>query len=32
MDIGGGMIEIGVISFGGLVIFKSIRVVGDKLD
>lgn len=32
VDIGGGTTEIGVISLGGLVISKSIRVAGDKLD
>ncbi|MCR2097067.1 rod shape-determining protein [Campylobacter upsaliensis] len=32
VDIGGGTTEIGVISLGGLVISKSIRTVGDKLD
>jgi len=32
VDIGGGTTEIGVISLGGLVISKSIRVGGDKLD
>ncbi|EMB8331691.1 rod shape-determining protein [Campylobacter jejuni] len=32
VDIGGGTTEIGVISFGGLVISKSIRTAGDKLD
>ncbi len=32
IDIGGGTTEIGVISLGGLVISKSIRVAGDKLD
>ncbi len=32
VDIGGGTTEIGVISLGGLVICKSIRVAGDKLD
>ncbi|WP_338878037.1 rod shape-determining protein [Campylobacter jejuni] len=31
-DIGGGTTEIGVISLGGLVISKSIRTAGDKLD
>ncbi|EHV5482784.1 rod shape-determining protein [Campylobacter jejuni] len=32
VDIGGGITEIGVISLGGLVISKSIRTAGDKLD
>lgn len=32
VDIGGGTSEIGVISLGGLVISKSIRTAGDKLD
>jgi len=32
VDIGGGTTEIGVISLGGLVICKSIRVAGDKID
>lgn len=32
VDIGGGTTEIGVISLGGLVISKSIRTTGDKLD
>jgi len=32
VDIGGGTTEIGVISLGGLVISKSIRVAGDTLD
>ena len=32
VDIGGGNTEIGVISLGGLVISKSIRTAGDKLD
>ncbi len=32
VDIGGGTTEIGVVSLGGLVISKSIRVAGDKLD
>ncbi len=32
VDIGGGTTEIGVISLGGLVVSKSIRVAGDKLD
>ncbi|EPE7046754.1 rod shape-determining protein [Campylobacter coli] len=32
VDIGGGSTEIGVISLGGLVISKSIRTAGDKLD
>jgi len=32
VDIGGGTTEIGVISLGGLVLSKSIRVAGDKID
>jgi len=32
IDIGGGTTEIGVISLGGLVVSKSIRVAGDKCD
>ncbi|EAI3991758.1 rod shape-determining protein [Campylobacter jejuni subsp. jejuni] len=32
VDIGGGTTEIGVISLGGIVISKSIRTAGDKLD
>ncbi|HHO42653.1 MAG TPA: rod shape-determining protein [Epsilonproteobacteria bacterium] len=32
VDIGGGTTEIGVLSLGGLVLCKSIRVAGDKLD
>ena len=32
VDIGGGTTEIGVTSLGGLVLSKSIRVAGDKLD
>nr|MBP3724456.1 rod shape-determining protein [Campylobacter sp.] len=32
VDIGGGTTEIGVISLGGLVNSKSIRVAGDKID
>ncbi|EOA4957301.1 rod shape-determining protein [Campylobacter lari] len=32
VDIGGGTTEIGVTSLGGLVISKSIRTAGDKLD
>lgn len=32
VDIGGGTTEIGVTSLGGLVISKSIRVGGDKID
>jgi len=32
IDIGGGTTEIGVISLGGLVASKSIRVAGDKFD
>lgn len=32
VDIGGGTTEIGVISLGGLVISKSVRVAGDKFN
>ncbi|MGZ8547668.1 MAG: rod shape-determining protein [Sulfuricurvum sp.] len=32
VDIGGGTTEIGVISLGGLVLCRSIRVAGDKID
>ncbi|CAA6810108.1 MAG: Rod shape-determining protein MreB [uncultured Campylobacterales bacterium] len=32
VDIGGGTTEIGVVSLGGLVISKSIKVAGDKID
>jgi rod shape-determining protein MreB len=32
VDIGGGTTEISVISLGGIVISKSLRVAGDKLD
>jgi len=32
VDIGGGTTEIGVISLGGLVLSKSIRVAGDHID
>ena len=32
VDMGGGTTEIGVVSLGGLVISKSIRIAGDKLD
>ncbi len=32
VDIGGGTTEIGVISLGGLVISKSVRSAGDKID
>jgi len=32
VDIGGGTTEIGVISLGGLVICKSVRTAGDKID
>ena len=32
VDIGGGTTEIGVASLGGLVLSKSIRVAGDKID
>ena len=32
VDIGGGTTEVAVISLGGLVLFKSLRVAGDKLN
>jgi len=32
VDIGGGTTEIGVVSLGGIVISKSIRTAGDKID
>ncbi|MEA3419930.1 MAG: rod shape-determining protein [Campylobacterota bacterium] len=32
VDIGGGTTEIGVISLGGLVLSRSLRVAGDKMD
>jgi len=32
VDIGGGTSEVAVISLGGLVIAKSLRIAGDKLD
>lgn len=32
VDIGGGTVEIAVISLGGMVINKSLRVAGDELD
>jgi rod shape-determining protein MreB len=32
VDIGGGTTEVAVISLGGIVIAKSIRVAGDKMD
>ena len=32
VDIGGGTTEVAVISLGGIVIAKSIRIAGDKLD
>jgi len=32
IDIGGGTTEIGVISLGGLVVSKSIRIAGDRFD
>ncbi len=32
VDIGGGTTEIGVVSLGGLVLSKSIRIAGDKID
>ncbi|MBN2870164.1 MAG: rod shape-determining protein [Campylobacterales bacterium] len=32
VDIGGGTTEIGVVSLGGLVLCRSIRIAGDKID
>ncbi len=32
VDIGGGTTEVGVISMGGLVVSKSVRVAGDEFD
>lgn len=32
VDIGGGTTEVGVVSLGGLVLSKSIRTAGDKID
>jgi len=32
IDIGGGTTEIGVISLGGLVVSKSVRIAGDRFD
>ncbi|MBI1866617.1 MAG: rod shape-determining protein, partial [Candidatus Staskawiczbacteria bacterium] len=32
VDIGGGTTEVAVISLGGIVVYKSIRVAGDKLN
>lgn len=32
VDIGGGMSEVAVISLGGIVVFNSIRVGGDRMD
>ncbi|MFH1018142.1 MAG: rod shape-determining protein [Pseudomonadota bacterium] len=32
VDIGGGTTEVAVISLGGIVIVKSIRIAGDKMD
>ena len=32
VDIGGGTSEVAVVSFGGIVIFKSIRYAGDHMD
>lgn len=32
IDIGGGTTEIGVVSLGGLVISKSLRIAGDNID
>lgn len=32
VDIGGGMTEAAIISLGGIVTFKSMRIAGDKID
>ena len=32
VDIGGGTTEVAVISLGGIVISKSVRVAGDEID
>jgi len=32
IDIGGGTTEIGVISYGGIVKYKTLKIAGDKLD
>jgi rod shape-determining protein MreB and related proteins len=32
VDIGGGTTEIAVISLGGVVVSKSIRIAGDEMD
>jgi rod shape-determining protein MreB len=32
VDIGGGTTEVAVISLGGIVTAKSVRVAGDKMD
>ncbi len=32
VDIGGGMTEVAVISLGGIVVSKSLRLAGDKMD
>ncbi len=32
IDIGGGLTEIGVISFGGIVNFKTLKIAGERLD
>jgi rod shape-determining protein MreB len=32
VDVGGGTTEVAVISLGGIVVFKSVRVAGDELD
>jgi len=32
IDIGGGTTEIGVISYGGIVKFKTLKIAGDKFD
>ena len=32
VDVGGGTTEVAVISLGGIVVFKSVRIAGDELD
>ena len=32
VDIGGGTTEVAVISLGGIIVSKSLRVAGDELD
>ena len=32
VDIGGGTTEVAVMSLGGIVVSKSIRVAGDEMD